>query len=168
MKTAAEIVLLGERLRHRHKFARKIPVKIDDGGLGGGVTDRLVQIKSSDPKRYWWLEVLPVHFGKVYSKHPYYHDSTTVMMAFVRDRLSQIDDEGKKKPVDLILPNDSDLIAQLSSRKYELNGRNKIVVESKRAMKERGLPSPDEADCLLLCCLPVNLKDDKPAAKDKR
>lgn len=31
-------------------------------------------------------------------------------------------------------------------------------VQAKKTMKERGLSSPDEADCILLVCLPVNLK----------
>ena len=34
----------------------------------------------------------------------------------------------------------------------------KIRVESKDAMKKRGMHSPDEADCILLLCLPVKPK----------
>ena len=62
---------------------------------------------------------------------------------------------GEKKPVELILPDDDDLVAQLSGRKYGLTDTSKIRVESKEAMKKRGQPSPDEADCVLLLCLPV-------------
>ena len=36
--------------------------------------------------------------------------------------------------------------------------QSKIRVESKDAMKKRGLRSPDEADCVLLLCLPVKPK----------
>ncbi len=158
MRTAADIVILGERLREKHKFAGKIPIKIDDGGVGGGVVDRLKQIKRSDQARYGWMEILPVAFGRLI-KHKHYNDSTTYMMSCVKARLSTVDEEGNPKPVELILPNDNDLIAQLSTRKYTVNERNKIVVESKKAMKARDLPSPDEADCVLLLCLPVKIKE---------
>jgi hypothetical protein len=157
MRTAADIVLLGERLIAKYKWGSKIPVKIDDGGVGGGVTDRLRQIKRSDDKRYWWLDILPVAFGQPI-KHKHYYDSTTYMMSVVRDLLSTHNEDGIKKGVELIIPDDNDLIGQLSTRKYMVNDRNKIVVESKKSMKARGLASPDEADCLLLMCLPVKQK----------
>jgi hypothetical protein len=57
--------------------------------------------------------------------------------------------------VELILPDDDNLVAQLSGRKYSLTENGKIRIESKKTMKQRGNPSPDEADCVLLLCLPV-------------
>ena len=57
--------------------------------------------------------------------------------------------------MELILPDDDDLVAQLSGRKYALTEASKIKIESKDAVKKRGQPSPDEADCVLLLCLPV-------------
>ena len=60
--------------------------------------------------------------------------------------------------MELILPDDDDLVAQLSGRKYTLTDNSKVKVESKKDMKERGLPSPDEADCVLLLCVPINTK----------
>ena len=159
MKTADDIILLGEMLVHKYGLRAEtdspIPVKVDDGGVGGGVVDRLKQIKQNDPERFWWLEIYPVLFGQRI-KHKYYHDSTTYMMAVVKKLLQPFDeDTGEQKPVELILPNDDDLAAQLSGRKYSLTEASKLKVESKEAMKKRGLPSPDEADCVLLLCLPV-------------
>lgn len=158
MKTADDIILLGEMLVHRYRLKPEtdspIPVKVDDGGVGGGVTDRLRQVKRNDPERFWWLEVYPVIFGQRI-KHKYYHDSTTYMMSVVKKLLQPFDEQGNRKPVELILPDDDDLAAQLSGRKYALTEASKIKVESKDAMKKRGLPSPDEADCVLLLCLPV-------------
>jgi len=83
------------------------------------------------------------------------------MMATVKQLLTPHDEDGNPKDVELIIPNDNDLIGQLSSRKYMVNERNKIVVESKKVMKSRGMPSPDEADCLLLLCLPIKRKKRK-------
>lgn len=157
MRTASEIVMLGEILRDKYKFKGKIPIKVDDGGVGGGVVDRLKQIKNSNPNKYGWMEVFPVKFG-VRIKHKYYYDSTTYMMSIVKKLLENIDEDGKPKPVELILPDDSDLVGQLSVRKYQVTENSKIKVESKDDMKKRGLASPDEADCVLLLCLPVSIK----------
>ena len=81
--------------------------------------------------------------------------------------LQPFDEEGNKKPIELILPDDDDLIAQLSGRKYELTEASKIRIESKDAVKKRGLPSPDEADCVLLLCLPVKPPRRKKVRKNE-
>lgn len=164
MKTADDIIALGEELVRWYRFTRKIPVKIDDGGLGGGVTDRLRQMKRNNPERFWWLEIFPVKFG-ARIKHMYYHDSTSYMMGIVKKLLMPKDEDGEEKPVELILPNDNDLVAQLSTRKYSMTENSKIRIESKDIVKKAGQPSPDEADCLLLLCLPVKIKDER---RDRR
>jgi len=154
MKTADDIILLGEELVQRYKLMAPIPIKVDDGGVGGGVVDRLQQVKRNAPERFWWMEIYPVKFGQRI-RHRYYYDSTTYMMSIVKSLLQPYDEEGCKKPVELILPDDNDLVAQLSGRKYGLTDTSKIKIESKDAVKKRGRPSPDEADCVLLLCLPV-------------
>ncbi len=156
MQTADDIVLLGEELVRRYQLAEPIPVKVDDGGVGGGVVDRLRQLKRNEPERLWWLSVYPVIFGQRI-KHKYYYDSTTYMMAVVKKLLQPFNADGTPKPVELILPDDGDLVAQLSGRKYFLTENSRIRVESKKEMKKRNRPSPDEADCVLLLCLPVKL-----------
>lgn len=159
MTTADDIVMLGKQLVARYKLTPSnddpIPVKIDDTGVGGGVTDRLKQLKKHYPEEFWWLEVHPVVFGKKI-KHRYYDDSTTYMMGVVKSLLAPHDVDGRPKPVELILPDDGDLVAQLSCRKYYLVENGKMRVESKKVMKERGLPSPDVADSVLLACLPIS------------
>ncbi len=161
MQTADDIVLLGEELVRRYQLAEPIPVKVDDGGVGGGVVDRLRQLKRNEPERLWWLSVYPVVFGQRI-KHKYYYDSTTYMMAVVKRLLQPFNADGTPKPVELILPDDGDLVAQLSGRKYFLTENSRIRVESKKEMKKRSRPSPDEADCVLLLCLPV-----KPGKKER-
>ena len=128
--------------------------------VGGGVVDRLRQMKRSNPQRFKQMEIFPVKFGQRI-KHAYYYDSTTYMMSVVRNLLSPHDEDGKPKPVELILPDDADLIAQLSTRKYEMTDDSRQRVESKDAIKKRGGHSPDEADCILLCCLPVKFKKER-------
>ena len=47
--------------------------------VGGGVVDRLRQMKRSNPQRFKQMEIFPVKFGQR-MKHAYYYDSTTYMM----------------------------------------------------------------------------------------
>jgi hypothetical protein len=48
------------------------------------------------------------------------------------------------------IPNDEKLIAELAGPTYDFSATGKIVVEPKKEMKKRGLPSPNKADAFLL------------------
>lgn len=155
--TASNIVILYKMLKDKFKYKGQIGVKIDDGGVGGGVTDQLRAMKRDDPNVFDDMVIIPVNFGQQIS-HRYYVDSTTYMMGVVKDLIAPYDDKGNEHKPEIILPDDNDLIGQLSCRKYSFNSNSKQKVESKKEMKDRGLSSPDEADCILLICLPVNYK----------
>lgn len=158
VRTAHDIATLALNLKNKYNFKRRMPVKIDDGGVGGGVTDKLREIIRDEPELYSFIDVIPVIFGKKI-KHDYYDDTTTYMMAVLRDLIATVDDDGNPKAPDLILPNDNALFAQLSTRKYEYTTTNKQRVESKDTYKKRhNEQSPDEGDCILLVALPVNEK----------
>ena len=155
--TTSNVVALYKQLRERFSYKGIIPIKIDDGGVGGGVVDQLRHFKKDNKNEADTLLILPINFGQSI-KHKYYTDTTTYMMGVIRDMVHPIDSNGNVIKPQIILPNDNDLIAQLSCRKYRFESNTKQKVESKKEMKERGLSSPDEADCILLVCLPVNLK----------
>ena len=155
--TTSNVVALYKQLRERFSYKGIIPIKIDDGGVGGGVVDQLRHFKKDNKNEADTLLILPINFGQSI-KHKYYADTTTYMMGVIRDMVHPIDNNGNVIKPQIILPNDNDLIAQLSCRKYRFESNTKQKVESKKEMKERGLSSPDEADCILLVCLPVNLK----------
>ena len=70
-----------------------------------------------------------------------YDDLTTDMWASMKDLL-------EKKQI--VLEDDEQTVAQLSSRKYAMTSNGKIKIESKKEMKKRGLDSPDRADALAL------------------
>ena len=130
-------------------YTGKIYVKIDDTGLGGGVTDRLNEIKRE--QELSWLVVLPVNAGsKVPGKAAkYYANFTTYMWAKIRDLM--LDKE-------IQLPNDEELVAQFSCRKYYMASLGKQRLESKDDMKKRGISSPDRADAVTMACLPLVIK----------
>jgi hypothetical protein len=55
----------------------------------------------------------------------------------------------------IILPNDGELVAQLTSRLGWPNSKGKLELESKQAMRARGLSSPDRADAVLGAMMPA-------------
>ena len=71
------------------------------------------------------------------------------MMSVVKNLLAPQTPEGAQKPVQLILPNDNDLVGQLSTRKYSMTDDAKIRVGEQGRHEKRGMHSPDEADCIL-------------------
>lgn len=155
--TTSMIAKLYKELKQRFSFHGQIGIKVDDGGVGGGVVDQLRNLRRSEPAAFEDMVILPVNFG-VPIKHRHYADSTTYMMGVVRDLIAPYDDFGRPHVPEIILPDDSDLIGQLSCRKFEFSSNSKQKVESKQEMKDRGLSSPDEGDCILLVCLPMNYK----------
>jgi hypothetical protein len=72
----------------------------------------------------------------------------------------------KQHPEDELvsIPDDHELIGQLSSRKYEEMEAGKIRAEPKKAMKRRGIKSPDKAEALIYafadCIRPVTVSMD--------
>lgn len=165
MATVGDIMRTANLLHDRYPTIH-IMVRIDDTGVGGGVTDRLKEIKKLDGLD--WLHIFPVKFG-IPIKHKYYYDTTTLMAAIVKDLLSEFDEQGNKKACELVLPNDNELIAQLTVRKYGIyESKGKIKLESKKEMKKRDLKSPDRADCLFLLCLPVNVSNAVSARRDRK
>ena len=159
VKTFKSIILLYKQLIEKYHYKGFVVAKVDDGGVGGGVVDMLREYKEKCPQECSQLIIKGVLFGQKI-KHKYYADSTTYMMSLLRDAISPYDENGLPKPCELVLPNDDDLVGQLSTRKYNfVAGTTKQAVESKKAMKERGLASPDEADCVILLCLPVPIKE---------
>lgn len=107
-------------------------VRVDDSGVGGGVTDLLRQ-RTDLP-----LDVVACNFGGEGDK--WYSNATGRWWANVR-RLLQ---DG------MALPANEDLARQLTDRLYVVNAKGKIVLEQKEHMKARGVRSPDLADAFVL------------------
>ena len=110
---------------------------------GGGVTDILNRERIKQKLKR--LIVVPVNFGdKVPDKEAAknFGNIATWMWSLIRDAA---------RTDSLHLPNDADLVGQLSSRKYQFTGTPpKLILESKDALKKRGLPSPDKVDAIAL------------------
>ena len=145
MRTVGDIVqLYRETLKACPDYKGRITVNIDDTGLGGGVTDRLVEVKREEKLRQ--MEINAINFGgSIDNKDAAenYANMGTWLWAKLRDDLQE---------KSLSFPNDTELVAQLSTRKYTLNSKGKIILEGKDVMKKRGIPSPDKGDAVALAC----------------
>ncbi|MBR0315966.1 MAG: hypothetical protein IJQ99_03795 [Synergistaceae bacterium] len=109
-------------------------ISVDEIGIGRGVVDSLaeegyrdvgvnVAERSSDPERY--------------------HNMRAELWWNLRELL-----DPEKKPI--ALPDDDELLAELSSVKYKIDSRGAIQIESKEEMKKRLGRSPDRADAVVL------------------
>lgn len=133
MKTVDQIVRQCERLNDQ--YHRTVTVVIDDTGVGGGVTDRLREVVQ---ERMLSVRVLPVNYAQKGNKE--YAGITSVMYGNFKEIWLD----------DIVLPQDDDLIAQLSIRRYAVDSAGRILLETKKNMKSRGFHSPDRADAVVM------------------
>ncbi len=109
-------------------------VFVDDGGVGGGVVDRLHQLGFS--------EVKGVNFGgksDAGRTGERAANKRTEMWLAMREWIQRG-----------TLPKDELLAAEITAPIYNYDAANAIMLEKKADMKKRGIPSPDVADALAL------------------
>lgn len=112
-------------------FDKKVEIRIDDTGVGGGVTDEMM-------KRGY--NVIPINFGgKAKDKDKYPNMISEAWFEF----------EGILPEAQL--PMDSDLLMELTTRQWAQDIKGKRKVESKVDYKKRGFNSPDKADACIIC-----------------
>lgn len=157
--TAGNLVNLYKYIKTVLKYEGPVPIKIDNGGIGGGVIDQLMAIKKTS-SFYDDMLIYPINFGQP-KRHLFYYDTTTIMLGMIKDLITPYDSEGNELPSRLILPKDDDLIGEFTTRKYDFVTGGRQKVESKKEMKSRGLPSPDIVDSIALCCWPVKIRKKK-------
>ena len=148
MATVGDIVAQYKNaIKEFPEYTGRIYVNIDDTGLGGGVTDRLKEVKRE--QKLHRLFVIPINAAEKIDTDTkegkeaaeYYNNLTTHMWAVLRDLL-----ENKQIEIE----DEADTFAQLSIRKYFMASNGKLELESKKEMKKRGVSSPDRADAAAL------------------
>lgn len=108
-------------------------ISCDGGGLGIPICDRLKECG-------WNVRVL--HNGAPSTQSKVYANlGAEIWMQGAR----------KIEQMGVILPDDRELFAQLTSRRAFPNSRGQISLESKEQLRARGIPSPDKADAVLGC-----------------
>ncbi len=143
------------------RWCRRSPNKkhflfMDATGLGGPIADRLNELIDEDyynrntddynpivPN----LEIIEVHFGGKPRDTEEYSNSITEMFFVCKERL-------EKK--DIVMPNDKELIQDLSGRLYNFDSYGRVIIEKKEKFKERIKRSPGKGDAFLLCVYGVD------------
>jgi phage terminase large subunit len=147
MVTAGWVLNIAKSLLETYPFLKSVMIKVDDSGVGGGVTDRLNEV--IDEERLPFTVIPVVNNGR--SEDDHYDNVGTEGWSIVKDILEEnLSDhlQGHKPSVEF--PKDEKLISQLTTRKYKMTSRGKITLERKEDMKKRGLQSPDRADSVVL------------------
>lgn len=133
-------------------------VRIDDGGVGGGVTDRVREIidealegkgEFTDIERLQLrtVEIVDFNFGGKAFNPIEFADIRTEMWWYVRELLRQ---------EELDLPEDQDLFDDLTGPQMGTSGNGRKKLESKDSMKRRGIDSPDKGDALAMAVYPMD------------
>lgn len=161
MVTAGWVINTGKEMLRRFPQLQRVEIKVDDSGVGGGVTDRLNEVIREQGLKNW--VVIPVNNGAKPSSNEeeHYENRGTETWANLRDLLQEsFSKHIQGQPAAIELPNDDRLVTQLSQRKFRMTSKGKIALERKDDMKKRGLDSPDRADAVVLSFV----KDDRPKA----
>ena len=115
---------------------------VDDSGVGGGVTDRLRE----EGVRKGQVRVVAFNGGAKARRDDRYVNAITEawmeLASAFKEGLIDIDDNPA-------------LIAQLSSRRYVLQGDRRMKLEGKEEYKKRASTSPDDADALAMAYAPT-------------
>lgn len=146
--TTGYVLRAAKEMKKDFPHLKSIYIKVDDSGVGGGVTD---QLKEQIRDQRFPFRVFPVINNGKADDSEHYENVGTEQWGVLRDLLHDnltAHLQGNSSMVDL--PNDERLIAQLTTRKYRMTSRSKLALESKDSMKERGLESPDRADSVVL------------------
>lgn len=152
VRLTGEIIRLLRAIRE-HGYLEEIEVRVDETGIGAGVVDQLQAIRNGlydtmkifklSPREDLHFVVVPVNFGGAGDKDS--ANFASVMWDRVKNLLPLLQ-----------LPNDDRMTKQLVTRRYSIAADGRVKIEDKKAMKKRGLKSPDRADALCLCVADVS------------
>lgn len=125
---------------------KTIAIKVDDTGVGGGVTDQL----SSNG-----YNVIPVNFGGKASYPDKYPNIISEAWFYM---------QGIMKDISLVQNNE--LLMELTTREWVMDSKGRRGVESKDSYKKRGYRSPDKADATILAYFTPKVKVTQWATSD--
>lgn len=105
-------------------------IKIDDTGVGGGLTDVMNQ------RGY---NIMAINFGARANEPDKYPNLISEAWFYMQSVMG-----------DISLQQDQDLLMELSSREWVMDSKGRRGVEGKDSYKKRGYRSPDKADATIL------------------
>jgi hypothetical protein len=114
------------------RIFKPVAVVVDDDGIGGGVTDRLVELKKP---------VIPFKGGTKARNEKRYANTRTEGYF----KLKELFDKGY-----ITLPDDAKLNDQLMTIRYRFKSFGQVMLVPKEEMRKEGIASPDRADMLMM------------------
>jgi phage terminase large subunit len=134
--THTSIVETAERVRLHASRYQPIDIRIDDTGVGGGLTDLL---------KSWGLPTTGINYAGSPKDQQYPNIASELWFDFA-NMLPQLS-------INPQLADLAKLTTELTTRKWHINSRNQRQIESKQDYKgAMNLGSPDLADSTLLAC----------------
>jgi len=112
-------------------------VKVDADGLGAGVVDRLAELD---------VPLYEIHGGERAANPERFKNTKAELYWGFRERL---------EAGDIVLPDDLELQAQLTSCTYKIKSTGQIEITGKDEMKKAGLKSPDRAEAMIYTFAPI-------------
>lgn len=128
-------------LAARYLQDRRGALAADDGGVGGGVVDRLKEQRLPG-------SVLPINAGSSPDNDP--EDRLLNMRAQLWWHARLAFEHGDISLAKLDEPSYRRLVSELTAPTYRFTSRGQVQIESKDDLKKRGVPSPDAADAFCL------------------
>ena len=114
-------------------------VAIDEIGVGAGVVDRLKE---------QGFQVRGVNVARKARQEHVFANLRAEGYWQLRERFAS---------GNIVIPDDNQLIGELAALRYDYDNLGRVKMESKDLIRQRGLPSPDKADALMLAFLgPAN------------
>jgi len=129
-------------------------IKVDDTGVGGGVTDNLRRLQREN-KLPRHVQIVPVNNGA--KGDEYYENVGAMAWGHFKEIL----------PFISLPKDDEELIAQLTDRRKRMTTKGKIALEPKSEMKARGKRSPDRADAAVLAFFEADIPNVSPVAVNR-
>ena len=136
IKKADLVTVANELMYFSENTSNKI--KVDDTGLGGGVTDIL---KNNG------YNVVPINNGSSPNDKDNFSNLISEMWFYFKDLVPRIS-----------IPDDDELVFELTNRAYKYDVQGRKCIEPKDQFKKRNGYSPDKADALLLCYYDYDVK----------
>ena len=130
--TMAVVGWIVDQINHAYPWHRPSVILVDVIGLGAGVFDRLEELG---------YNVVAVNVSTPLEANDDYGNVRALIYGRLRDDLQL----GR-----ISLPDDPDLIAQLSSVKYTFDSKGRMMLWPKEKMKKEGMSSPDRADAVAM------------------
>ena len=112
---------------------RPAVVRVDEIGVGAGVVDML--------REQGYSQVIGVNVGRRATRRDHHLNLRAELYDGLRERF---------RDARIAVPDNADLIAELSALKYGFTSSGQIKLQGKEELRASGLPSPDLADALML------------------